>query len=120
VTHPVLREYVARHSVREVEGGWSWKFSPTIFGNLAGNAPQGGHGWWGQLAERLRDLPVRNAFVYGARSSLFDADSVAWLREIGVTRTPFIPIAHAHHHIMLDEPVAFASALRAVLEMWRA
>jgi pimeloyl-ACP methyl ester carboxylesterase len=124
VAHPVLREYVARHSVREVDGGWTWKFSPTIFGNLSGgnpsgNAAGGGHGWWGQLAERLRDLPVRNAFVYGARSSLFDADSVAWLREIGVTRTPFIPIAHAHHHIMLDEPVAFASALRAVLEMWR-
>ncbi len=119
VTHPVLREYVARHSVCEVEGGWSWKFSPTIFSNMTGDDPDDRHGWWARLGERLRDLPVRNAFVYGARSTLFDADSVAWLREIGVTRTSFIPIPHAHHHLMLDEPVAFASALRAVLEVWR-
>lgn len=113
VAEPALFEYVARQSVRQVEGGWAWKFSPTIFGD-----DSRGNDWWGRLPLRLRDLRVRNAFVYGGWSALFDADSVAWLREFGVTRTPFIAIPRAHHHIMLDQPLAFASALRAILALW--
>src|SRR3546814_12259917 len=31
VGEPFLFDYMAYHSLRRVEGGWSWKFSPAVF-----------------------------------------------------------------------------------------
>ena len=31
---------------------------------------------------------------------------------------PVIEIPEAHHHVMLDQPLAFVSALRAILDTW--
>ena len=33
-------------------------------------------------------------------------------------KVPFVSIPHAYHHVMLDQPIAFVSALRALLADW--
>jgi len=55
--------------------------------------------------------------VYGEQSKLFDADSADYVRECGGGHIPMISIADARHHLMLDQPVAFASVLKTILVM---
>jgi hypothetical protein len=50
---------------------------------------------------------------------LFDDDSADYIRECGGQDIPIIGIPHAHHHLMLDQPIAFASVLDTVLAQWR-
>jgi pimeloyl-ACP methyl ester carboxylesterase len=55
--------------------------------------------------------------VYGEQSDLFDADSADYVRECGGGHIPMIGIPDARHHLMLDQPIAFVSVLRAILTM---
>jgi pimeloyl-ACP methyl ester carboxylesterase len=115
VTVPALFDYMAYHSLKQVEGGWSWKFDAGVF-----------QGEFGQqegmllLGHVIAETPGRKAIVYGQDSVLFDDDSADYLRECGGTDIPTIGIPGARHHLMLDEPIAFVSALRAVLTQWLA
>jgi len=115
VTVSALFDYMAYHSLKRVEGGWSWKFDSGVF-----------QGEFGQQEGMLRlghviaETPGRKAIVYGQDSVLFDDDSADYLRECGATDIPTIGIPGARHHLMLDEPIAFVSALRAVVTQWLA
>ena len=33
-------------------------------------------------------------------------------------KVPFVSIPHARHHVLLDQPLAFIAALRALLADW--
>ena len=117
VGHPALFDYMAYHSLKQVDGGWSWKFSPTVFKGKSGAAER-----WMQVAEKVATAPVPKAIIYGEQSLLFNADSVDYMRELaeehGQADFPIVGIPHAHHHLMLDQPIAFVSALRMVLGFW--
>lgn len=118
-----LLEYVARHSVRQLEGdregdfegGWVWKFDPRIR-VTDGFGPE----WWAVQAQRFADLPIRKALVHGEKSRVFRPDSAAYLRELTGGSMPIVEIPDAHHHLMLDQPLAFAAAVRELLESWLA
>ena len=112
---PYLVDYMAFHSMREVAGGWCWKFDPSVFRR----DPKMEKAWL-NTPNRIVEAPGRKAVVYGEQSRLFDADSAAYLRELGGKDFPIISIPQAHHHIMLDQPIAMISALRSVLESWAA
>lgn len=108
-----LLEYMARHSARPTEdGGWVWKFDPRILNRRRGVA------WWAEVPHRFARLPGRKAVVYGRRSLLFDAGSVAWLPTLTGPGVPLIGVADAHHHLMLDQPLAFSAALEGLLGAW--
>jgi pimeloyl-ACP methyl ester carboxylesterase len=113
VQTPFLLEYMAYHSMRAVEDGWSWKFDPMVFHRSENDQRQ-----WMEAPQRIADLPHRLAIVYGEKSTLFDRDSAAYLRELGGDNIPMIAVPNAKHHLMLDEPLAFVAALRSVLTMW--
>ena len=38
--HPYVVDYIARQSLRAVEGGWTWKFDPALFDHLEMGADQ--------------------------------------------------------------------------------
>ena len=108
-----LLEYVARHSVRQVEGGWVWKFDPRIRVTDSHDAE-----WWAAQAQRFADLSIRKAIVHGENSFVFRPDSAAYLREVTGDSVPIVEVPDAHHHLMLDQPIAFAATLRDLLENW--
>ncbi|MEH6756993.1 MAG: alpha/beta hydrolase [Parasphingorhabdus sp.] len=110
---PFLLDYMAYHSMRRVDGGWTWKFDPKVFHRSENDQVK-----WMAAPQRIADLPHRLAMVYGENSTLFDADSVAHLRELGGTHIPMIAVPKAEHHLMLDQPLAFVTALRSVLALW--
>ena len=109
-----LMDYMAFHSLRRCGEEWTWKFDPEVF--RQDNAQQG----WQAIGQRLVETPGRKAIVYGAESLLFTADSVDYVRELGGTDIPMIAVPKAHHHLMLDQPLAFVTALRAILAIWQA
>ncbi|WP_243457046.1 alpha/beta fold hydrolase [Parasphingorhabdus cellanae] len=113
VQTPFLLDYMAYHSMRQVEGGWTWKFNPKVFHRSENDQEK-----WRQAPQRIVDLPHRLAIIYGENSRLFDADSAAYLRELGGDHIPMIAVPKAEHHLMLDQPLAFVAALRSVLALW--
>jgi hypothetical protein len=71
------------------------------------------------MGKRVVAVPGRKAIVYGAESLLFTPDSADYVRELGGTDIPIIAIPQARHHLMLDQPMAFVTALRTIVEMWQ-
>lgn len=74
------------------------------------------------IGESVAQAPGRKAIVYGEDSLLFNEDSIAYLNELAhhyeQPQIPIVAIPNARHHLMLDQPIAFATALRSVLSWW--
>ena len=58
------------------------------------------------------------ALVRGANSKLFKPDDADYLMSFVKSDAPHIVIPEAEHHVMIDQPLAFVSALRALLTAW--
>jgi pimeloyl-ACP methyl ester carboxylesterase len=112
VNEEYLFDYMAYHSLKEVEGGWSWKFHPSVFEPSADI-----HERLRAQGKRIASAPGSLVIVYGEQSKLFDADSAEYVRECGGEHIPMIGIPDARHHLMLDQPIAFATVLRTILAM---
>jgi pimeloyl-ACP methyl ester carboxylesterase len=108
---PFLLEYVARHSVRQVADGFVWKFDPRV--RVTDGHPSQ---WWAEQPQRFAGLELPRAIVHGERSAVFPEGSADWLRELTGGTVPVIAIPEAHHHLMLDQPLAFVSVVSALLE----
>jgi len=103
---PIL-DYVKDHvatSILERPDGWTWKFDSRIFDH----APQ--------LPE-LAALACRSAFVYGALG-MVSAEMAAAIFEGLSRKTAMVEVPDAGHHIMLDQPLALVTGLRAILASW--
>ena len=118
IEHQELFDYMAYNSLKQIETGWSWKFSTSLF-NQKENTPQG----WAQIAKSVVTLPIRKTIIHGEQSALFNSDSITYIQELlkeeNKADFPIIGIPQARHHLMLDQPIAFISVLRMVLEIWR-
>jgi pimeloyl-ACP methyl ester carboxylesterase len=99
-----VRDYIANASVREVQGGWGWKFDSRIFNH----APQ---------LPGLAPLDCRSAFFRGERGIVSAEMADAIFEGLGRV-TPIIDVPDAGHAIMLDQPVALLTGLRTVLGLW--
>ena len=107
-----LMDYMAYHSLRRDGEEWTWKFSPEVL--RRNDTPDD----WQTMGQRLVDAPGRKAIVCGEKSQLFDRDSARYIRELGGVDVPIVSVPDARHHLMLDQPLAFVAALRAVLAFW--
>lgn len=103
-------EFIGRHSTRKVEGGWSWKFDPRALTRDRHAEP---------FRDYLREVTCQTAFIYGEDSAICTEEVLAYTAELLGPGTPFVGIPDGQHHLLLDQPPAFISALRALLEGWR-
>lgn len=104
---PYVVDHIKQHSVREVPGGWSWKFDPTFFSNLGEFQP-----------EVLAGVSCRVA-ILRAEFGLLTPDIGAHMYELLGRTAPVIEIPLAYHHVMLDQPIALVTAVRSLLADWR-
>lgn len=107
-------EYIGTHSLREVDGGWRWKFDPHMYKNfLIGD----------DLHDIYAGIPLPMAAMFGAQSHDFETmtrrDVVDYMQSLH-PNAPHFDIFGAHHHIMLDQPQAFASAVMQQMQAWQA
>lgn len=101
-------DFIARKSLRQVDGGWTWKFDPSIWTRFS----------IGDTAERLRSTKCRIAIMRGEMSVLLPAEVGDYMFNLLGRAAPVIEIPRARHHVMLDQPLAFVAALRALLADW--
>ena len=112
VGEPFLLDYMAYHSMRRDGDNWTWKFSPEVF-RRSNKSEE-----WLTIGQRLVNAPGRKTIVHGAKSQLFTKDSADYIRELGGGDIPIIAVPEARHHLMLDQPLAFATALLSILKLW--
>ena len=100
-----IKDHVAATSVRPVDGGWTWKFDPRIFDR---------HEFTSVLNGRL---DCRVALFRAEHGILSRQMSEVMYDKLGRV-APLIEIPAAGHHVMLDQPIAFITAMRTLLSDW--
>jgi pimeloyl-ACP methyl ester carboxylesterase len=100
-------DHIARHSLHQTEAGWTWKFDPVIFRRFMPRA----------IHEILPTVRCRVA-LFRAEFGLVTPGIGAYMYELLDRNAPVVEIPEAHHHLMLDQPLALIAALRAILADW--
>lgn len=101
-TEPYIFDYIAEHSVRQVGGGWAWKFDPAIFAH-----------------EPLRPCELSrlqcSVALLRPEQGLVDTAMGEMISERLNGAARVIDIPAAEHHVMLDQPIALVTGLRVLL-----
>ncbi|AOW91687.1 alpha/beta hydrolase [Rhodococcus sp. WMMA185] len=104
---PAVRRHVAQTSLCEVEGGWSWKFDPTVFNRSGSDHLHGS------------DPRCRIAYFRAENGIIDDAMMDSMRRRFGPAAV-VAEIPAAGHHVMIDQPLALVAGIRTVLAAWDA
>lgn len=103
---PYVRSHIAEESIRPVDGGWTWKFDPTMFTRRP------------LLRDLLPELRCRAAFIR-SEFGLVPPSMAGDIDELLGHRVPIVELPDAGHHPMLDQPLPLVTALRMLLMQWR-
>ncbi|HCQ82277.1 MAG TPA: alpha/beta hydrolase [Rhodobiaceae bacterium] len=109
-----ILDHIAAHSLRQTaEGGWTWKFDPSIYpGFVIGR----------DLPDLFAGLTCPLAVMFGANSHDFDnmtrREANAYMCGLN-PKAAFFEVPDARHHIMLDQPHAFAAGVAAQIGRWQ-
>ena len=109
VKHPAVMDYIAGKSLRQVEGGWTWKFDPALFDYLEMGVDQ---------RDKFANLPCRSAVILGEESDDEGAFFGDYMLKITGGKLPVLKIPGTYHHLMFDEPLAVAMAIKALCLDW--
>jgi pimeloyl-ACP methyl ester carboxylesterase len=104
---PWILSHVARHSLMQVEDGWTWKFDPRVFLRFAPRA-----------AHEVLPLVGCRVALFRAEFGLVTPDIGDYMYELLDRNAPVIEVPDSYHHIMLDQPLALITGLRAILADW--
>jgi pimeloyl-ACP methyl ester carboxylesterase len=100
--HPAIVDHLARGSLRQVDQEWTWRFDPQLWATLD-------HDRADPLVDQTA-VPI--GIIYGEKSALVTREHVDQLAD-RLPRCAFIAaLPEAHHHIMVDQPLALVAALR--------
>ena len=100
-------DHIARHSLHETQDGWTWKFDPHLFAHTLV-----------ALREQLASVQCRVALLRGEHSVVVPPDTADYMYELLGRAAPVVSIPEAHHHLILDQPLAFVASLRTLLADW--
>lgn len=112
IMNPWIFDYIAHHSLMEEDGRWTWRTRVSPF-----DQPSFSPEFWPFLRSRFENLKTPYTCIYGENSGLCSPIVMDYMREIAPEQARFITIPDAHHHIMMDQPLALVSALRSVLAL---
>lgn len=102
-------DMIARGSLRQTGDGWAWRFDPGFFAKM--------ERWDSWASVRAAACPL--AFVYGEWSAIVPPELRDRQRAHAAPGTPFVGIPAAHHHVMIDQPLALVAVLRTLLSHWQ-
>lgn len=101
-------DYIAKGSIHQTAEGWTWKFDEKLWATF-------------EYEKLFRDTLTKETklwgFIYGEHSILFPERVENYSRELvqSTTDADIICIPNAHHHLFLDQPLAFVDAVNKVL-----
>ena len=112
VEHPYIADLIARRSLRAIAatptaaGGYTWKFDPFLWQHYRMGSP----------STDLQNARCPIAFINGARSGLVGPEVRDYMMSLAPAGTVLVEIPQADHHVMVDQPLAFVSTLRTLLQ----
>ena len=99
-----IADHIAATSIREADGGWTWKWDPAIFSRQV-------------PPTLLTRLDCRVALFRAEHGMVSTEMSDVMYDRLGRV-APVIEIPAAGHHVMLDQPIALVAAIRTLLSDW--
>ena len=109
-----IADHIARGSLKQAplesgdELGWTWRFDPYQWRDMRMENP----------VPDFQALQCPVSIMWGSHSLLFDAEVLAYIAGLAPAGSPRIEIPAARHHLMVDQPLAFVTALRGLLAGW--
>jgi pimeloyl-ACP methyl ester carboxylesterase len=95
-------------SVREVEGGWSWKYDPGTFARFDDDF----------VADHLGRVAAPVGLIYGSESPFATTETWTFIEQQLGSQPPLRLINRGHHHVMLDHPAEVADAIADLAGKW--
>ncbi|WP_235625471.1 alpha/beta fold hydrolase [Mycolicibacterium neworleansense] len=114
VTLPYIGHHIAVQSVRKTDDGWVWKFDPDIFGGLLMDETPDDEEI---LENAFARIPCRIGYLH-CEHGVVPPRMADQIRSILQLRGPFVELAEAGHHPMLDQPLPLVATIRTLLEFW--
>lgn len=112
--HLFIVDHIARTSIKRVPAAegtpehWTWRFDPHLWRDYR----------MGNPSADLSGAKCPVALLWGSRSSLIPPAVIAYMASLAPAGSPLVEIPDADHHVMVDQPLAFTAALRALLAGW--
>ncbi|MFN8018555.1 MAG: alpha/beta hydrolase [Acidimicrobiales bacterium] len=107
---PYVMHHVARRSLQEVEGGYSWKFDHDLFSAFTAPVRQVALPYLSQVRCRFALLRAEHGLVTpDIGESMYE--------QLG-RAAPVVELPEMGHHGMLDQPLIVITAVRALLADW--
>lgn len=110
--HLCVLEFIARHSITSTSAGWSWKFRVDPW-----SSPLLDKSLWTSIGQQLRNYNRPTAYLRGELSKLCSHETEDLWRQFTSETAPVIVIPDAHHHLILDQPLAVVAALEALFAL---
>lgn len=102
---PFIFDHIARTSLKEVDGGWSWKFDNLRMGREARRSLEALH----------QGCPLT---YYRCENGIIREPLLSQIREQLGSDATMVELPVAGHHPMFDQPLALVTAIRTVLAGW--
>lgn len=107
--HPAVLRHLAEYGLKEVAGGWTWKFDPALFDHMEMGAEQ---------RDNFTKLTTHTALMLGEASEDEGAFYAEHMLAITAGLLPTITIPGTFHHLMFDQPLAVAMSMKMLLLEW--
>ena len=107
---PYVMHHVARRSMHEVPGGWSWKFDHTVFQAFRSSIRA-------VALPYLSEVRCRFALLR-AELGLVTPDIGEFMYDRLGRNAPVVELPETGHHGMLDQPLLVITAVRTLLADW--
>ena len=104
-----IRDYIARHSLKETAQGYCFKLDSAVFAKMTTSES------YPAAADMVRSLAMPVGFIYGENSRFFTPPDSRALDQIIETNLLF-PVENAWHHVFLDQPSVFIRDLNELLK----
>ncbi len=108
--HPAVLRHMAEYGLKQVDGGWTWKFDPALFDHLEMGIEQ---------RDKFAGLQCPSALLLGEHSEDEGAFYADHMLEITGGLLPTVTIPGTYHHLMFDDPLSVAMTTKMLLLEWR-
>jgi pimeloyl-ACP methyl ester carboxylesterase len=98
-------DHIARTSLKQVDGGWTWKFDPFLWNDFK----------FERVSDVVGDLKVPTIIMRGSSSYLMADRIWNFMKSVLPANAGYVTIPQASHHVMLDQPLATLAALEGAL-----
>ena len=107
--HPLVLRHMGEAGIKAVEGGFTWKFDPSLFDHLEMGIDQ---------RDKFVSLQCRSAVILGEQSTDEGALFGPYMSGITGGHLPIFIVPGTYHHLMFDDPISVSMSLKALMLQW--